>query len=164
MMQHHDSLAWSCLKFWLEVRVARGKHDRNVIDIAGFGTRTSKNMSSSERVHYTGPGSAKTWVGTQSITVTSGPASIISMTQKTKWFRPGSNWGSFACEANGLTNFPTEPVVTVWPLHAVYRKFHQPSSRLCLHLLWVLFINFVYIHKSGKHIWIALTMLKLLRG
>jgi hypothetical protein len=25
------------------------------------------------------------------------------------WFRPGSNWGSFACEANGLTNFPTEP-------------------------------------------------------
>ncbi len=27
---------------------------------------------------------------------------------KTKCFRPDSNWRSFACQANGLTNFPTK--------------------------------------------------------
>ena len=37
----------------------------------------------------------------------SGPGRRKNSSQK--WFHPGSNWGSFACEANGLTNFPMEP-------------------------------------------------------
>ena len=32
--------------------------------------------------------------------------------KKEVWFHSGSNRGSFACEANGLTNFPMEPCGT----------------------------------------------------
>ena len=37
---------------------------------------------------------------------------MVRLMPATKWFHPGSNWGSFACEANGLANFPMEPVVS----------------------------------------------------
>ncbi len=41
--------------------------------------------------------------------ISSSPQAANLKLIKTKWFHPGSNWGSFACEANGLANFPMEP-------------------------------------------------------
>ena len=51
---------------------------------------------------------------------------------KTKWFHPGSNWGSFACEANGLANFPMEPVVMIMHDQSPYTHIITTDSvRLC---------------------------------